>query len=109
MGIGLHITCTLPWILSTFWLASTTIIGCPKVFRHDGFYYMYRCDVDNDDLGDYGRLFMRIATQIGYIVPAAILVLYVVIFIYIRQRRTKYSAAEAHMLIQVITIIDTFE
>uniref|UniRef100_A0A914WN61 G-protein coupled receptors family 1 profile domain-containing protein n=1 Tax=Plectus sambesii TaxID=2011161 RepID=A0A914WN61_9BILA len=108
-GWHLHVSCLVPWVLAGIWVVTTTVIGCPKVFRHDGFYYMYRCQ---EEISGFGQVFMTIIQHQGYVCPALILIMYVVIFWYIRrQRQSKLStpstdelATERNLLIQAILI-----
>uniref|UniRef100_A0A1I7W6Y0 Cytochrome c oxidase subunit 1 n=1 Tax=Heterorhabditis bacteriophora TaxID=37862 RepID=A0A1I7W6Y0_HETBA len=44
---------------------NTTLIGCPKVFRHDMFYYTYRCPERSTSV--YQDIFMSITSHLGYI------------------------------------------
>uniref|UniRef100_A0AC34Q5N1 Uncharacterized protein n=1 Tax=Panagrolaimus sp. JU765 TaxID=591449 RepID=A0AC34Q5N1_9BILA len=70
------------WLISVLWTAVTTVIGCPKIFRHDGFYYTYRCDNDTTDFED---TIMDISKHMSYILPAIMLIIYGLVLWKIRQ------------------------
>uniref|UniRef100_A0A7E4W7Q0 G_PROTEIN_RECEP_F1_2 domain-containing protein n=1 Tax=Panagrellus redivivus TaxID=6233 RepID=A0A7E4W7Q0_PANRE len=101
----LYVTCAVPWILSGIWVFVTTFIGCPKVFRHDGFYYMYRC---TENLTDSADLVMHISKHMSYTVPAMMLIVYALVLWRVRTM-VSYQSNDGHILIQSLLICIAFE
>lgn len=93
----LHLMCAFIWTISGVWVVVTTVIGCPKVFRHDGFYYTYRC---NDNTTDFAEMLMHISMHMSYTVPAVMLVMYALVLWKVRSL-ISYRSSDGYILLQV--------
>lgn len=89
------------WVISGVWVTVTTLIGCPKIFRHDGFYYTYRC---NDNLTDAAEMLMHVSMHMSYSLPALMLVVYGLVLWKVHSM-ISYRSLDTKILIQVSKLI----
>uniref|UniRef100_A0A914Z015 G-protein coupled receptors family 1 profile domain-containing protein n=1 Tax=Panagrolaimus superbus TaxID=310955 RepID=A0A914Z015_9BILA len=101
----LHLTCALAWIISAIWVFLTTMIGCPKIFRHDGFYYTYRCD---DNLTDAAENLMHVSMHLSYSIPAIMLIVYALVLWKVHSL-ISFGSFDTKILIQSLLICIVFE
>uniref|UniRef100_A0AC35FNU5 G-protein coupled receptors family 1 profile domain-containing protein n=1 Tax=Panagrolaimus sp. PS1159 TaxID=55785 RepID=A0AC35FNU5_9BILA len=101
----LHLTCASTWIISAIWVLVTTMIGCPKIFRHDGFYYTYRCD---DNLTDAAENLMHVSMHLSYSIPAVMLIVYALVLWKVHSL-ISFGSFDTKILIQSLLICIVFE
>uniref|UniRef100_A0AC34F3E0 Uncharacterized protein n=1 Tax=Panagrolaimus sp. ES5 TaxID=591445 RepID=A0AC34F3E0_9BILA len=95
----------LTWIISGVWVLITTMIGCPKIFRHDGFYYTYRCD---DNLTDAAENLMHVSMHLSYSIPAIMLIVYALVLWKVHSL-ISFGSFDTKILIQSLLICIVFE
>lgn len=71
----------IPWTYAAFWTVYTSLMGCPKTFSHEAYYFSFNCSTNISQLDRQIYDFVATACFCG---PVVSLVFYMITFVAIR-------------------------
>ncbi len=81
----LYLTMSTAWICALFQTATSTIVGCPKVYDYDMYLYNFRCSqLNNTSVQSTRDFFMGLSMFQSWTWPNLVMIIYMVIFAYLK-------------------------